>query len=123
MRSVIVLITLLITAVGYSQQAVFYCPKKTIKFPKTKEGDRLSWSYSIENKGSVPLEIYSAEVECTCTDVTLPSTPILPGKTAEINVSFNTIDRPFYQDRKIILKTNSKKKSEILTFKVYVIPK
>lgn len=123
MRSVIVLIALLITAVGYSQQAVFYCPEKTTKFPKTKEGELLRWSYSIENKGQVPLEIYSAEVECTCTEVILPSTPVLPGKTAEINVTFNTLDRPFYQDRMIILKTNSKKKTETLKFKVYVIPK
>jgi hypothetical protein len=51
MRTVLVLLALLITAVGYAQQAVFYCPKKTIKFPKTKEGELLSWSYSIENKG------------------------------------------------------------------------
>lgn len=123
MRTVLVLLALLITAVGYAQQAVFYCPKKTIKFPKTKEGELLSWSYSIENKGEVPLEIYSAEVECTCTDVILPSAPILPGKTAEINVSFNTLDRPFYQDRMITLKTNSKKKTETVKFKVFVIPK
>ena len=123
MRSFLLLTIVLITAVGYSQQAVFYCSKKSVKFPKMKEGEQLSWSYLIENKGQSPLVIYNVEVECTCTEVTLPEVPIIPGKTAEIKVKFSTEGRPFYQDRIILLNTNSKKKKETLKFKVYVIPK
>ena len=122
MRLTLLTIFLAITAVGYFQQAVFYCPRKIIKLPKTEEGKSLTWAYHIENKGQIPLEIYNADVECSCTEVFLSKSKLLPGETAEIRVTFNTMGRPFYQDRKIKLTTNSKKKLVYLRFKVYVIP-
>jgi len=103
--------------------AVFSAKYKTIKFPKTPEGEQLNFSYEIKNKGKAPLELYSWESECTCTDVILPSNPILPGSFATIDVVFDTNGKYFFQNRIIYIKSNSRKKRELLRFKVFVEPK
>ena len=122
MRGFISLLICLNTAFGIAQKAVFYCPKKTVKFPRTVEGRVIEWSYTIQNKGDQPLIIEECNVECSCTEVDYPHEPILPGKTQQIRVKFNTKGRPFYQDRIIQFITNTPRKKENLRFKVYVIP-
>ncbi len=107
----------------YSQSAVFSVPYRTAKFPKTPEGKLLHFTYQVTNKGKAPLIIYSAETECSCTDVQLPNEPIEPNGTAKIDVYFNTDGKYFYQDRLITLKTNTRKRTERLRFKVFVEPK
>ena len=39
------------TALVFGQVAVFSAKYKTVKFPKTKEGEQLKFSYEIKNKG------------------------------------------------------------------------
>jgi hypothetical protein len=53
----------------------------------------------------------------------VPKEPIAPGKSGVIKITFDTNGRTFYQDRVIILNTNTKKKEEKVRFKVYVEPK
>lgn len=122
MGRLILLIICLNAAFGFAQKAVFYCPKKTVKHPRTLEGKTIEWSYSITNKGDLPLIITDCKVECSCTEVDYPRMPIAPGKTEMVRVRFNTKGRPFYQDRIIEFKTNSSRGKENLRFKVYVIP-
>jgi hypothetical protein len=115
--------TLLISALGFGQVAVFNVKYPIVKFPKTKEGAKLNFIYEFTNDGKVPLEFYSFETECTCTEVELPKNPILPGDAGRINVNFDTNGKYYYQDRTIYLLTNTKKKREKLRFKVFVEPK
>lgn len=42
------------------------------------------------NTGTVPLIIKKADGSCGCTVPTYPKTPIAPGKTAEIKISYDT---------------------------------
>jgi len=114
---------LLIAAPAFSQRAVFFAPNKSIKFPKTKEGQKLTYRYFVKNTGKAPLEFYGFEAECTCTEVTLPKKSIEPGEGDYIIVDFDTNGKYFYQDRVIYIATNTKRKREKLRFKVYVIPK
>lgn len=95
--------------------------ERSHKFPKVKEGVQLKHTFVVTNKGTIPLIIYSYDVSCSCTKVTLPA-PIAPGETGDILVEFDTNGKYYLQDRKIILQTNSRKKTESLHFKVYVIP-
>ena len=103
--------------------AVFSAKYKTVKFPKTKEGEQLKFSYEIKNKGKAPLEMYSWEAECTCTYVILPTEAINPGEFATIDVVFDTNGKYFFQNRLIYIQTNTRKKREVLRFKVFVEPK
>jgi hypothetical protein len=111
------------TALVFSQRAVFYVKKPTHKFKRTIEGDTVHHTFLIENKGEVDLIIYNYEVECSCTNVYLPENAISPGKKGELTFTFNTEGRPFLQDRKILLITNTKNQKEFLRFKVFVKPK
>lgn len=111
-----------ITAAVFSQSAVFSVNYRIAKFPKTKEGQILHYTYLVTNKGKIPLKIYDTKVECSCTNVILPEKDILPGEKAKIEVYFDTKGKYFYQDRLILLSTNTKRKREKLRLRVFVIP-
>ena len=95
---------------------------KTIKFPPTPEGEVLKFSYEVKNTGKAPLEIYSAETECSCTDVILPADKILPGNFGTIKVVFDTKGKYYFQNRHIYLNTNSRRQKELVRFKLFVEP-
>jgi len=118
-----ILLIILNSAPGFGQEAVFFCKQSTYKFPKTKEGVQLEHHFTVVNTGKKPLIISDYKVQCTCTKVYLPKEPIAPGKSAEINVTFDSEGKSYYQDRIIDLTTNTKRKTEKLRFKVYIEPK
>lgn len=74
---------------------------------KITEGDTLLMVYSFTNIGDVPLIISNYEVACSCTEVTFPKEPILPGKEGKISVSFDSDGKIGYQDRTISLFSNA----------------
>lgn len=124
MRLVLTLIVIAFnSALGFGQAAEFFVKQPSHKFPKTAEGKVLEHTFTVTNTGKAPLIISDYKVECTCTKVVLPKEPILPGKTGSIKVTFDSEGKAFYQDRIILLTTNTKKKTEKLRFKVYVEPK
>lgn len=123
MRLVLTIILIAMnSALGFGQEAEFFCKQSTFKFPKTKEGVQLEHTFTVTNTGKKPLIISDYKVECTCTKVYLPKEPIAPGKSAQIRVTFDSDGKAFYQDRIIDLKTNTKRKTEKLRFKVYIEP-
>lgn len=122
MRSILFAILILNSALGFGQAAEFFVEDPLHKFPKTNEGDTLSHTFVVVNKGTAPLIITEAKVACPCTKVQFPDT-IPPGTTDSIVVSFDTNGKYYQQDRRIILFTNTKKKMEELRFKVFVVPK
>ena len=123
MKFKIAFISIIISAFCHSQKAAFYVKKKTITFPKTQEGEQLKYRYRIYNTGKEPLIISSYETECSCTQVILPEKEIDPDDFDFIEVRFDTNGKYYYQDRKINLIANTKKKRHYLRFKVYVVPK
>ena len=118
----LLLILLCKTALVFGQAAVFSVKYKTIKFPPTPEGEVLSFSYEVKNTGKIPLEIYSSETECSCTDVIIPTESIPRGGFGTVKVIFDTQGKYYFQNRMIYFNTNSRKKRELVRFKVYVEP-
>jgi hypothetical protein len=117
------IIVFLSSAPGYGQEAEFGIDNALHKFPKVKEGVILEHFYIITNTGSAPLIISEYKVSCSCTKAFLPKDPILPGESYKLKVSFDTNGKYYLQDRIIYLKTNTKKETHRLRFKVKVIPK
>jgi hypothetical protein len=111
------------SAAGFSQSADFFCEESVYKFPKAYEGQQLEHVFKITNNGQVPLIISEYHVTCSCTKAYLPKDPIPPGKSFDLKVTFDTKGKYYFQDRTIILKTNTKKGQETLRFKVNVVPK
>ena len=95
---------------------------KSHKFEDTREGELLSYSYFFKNTGDEPLIISDYEVACSCTKLNYPKYPILPGKEAELKLTFDTNDKYGFQKRKISVISNANKTVDLL-FKVTVIPK
>jgi hypothetical protein len=122
LRNTFLLILFFKTAIVFGQSAVFSVKYKTIKFPPTQEGEVLKFSYEVKNTGKVPLEIYSSETECSCTEVTLPTEAIPPGHFGSVKVVFDTKGKYYFQNRIIYLNTNSRREKELVRFKVYVEP-
>ena len=110
------------SAFGFGQTAEFFLKKSVHKFPKTMEGVVLKHNFLIENTGDAPLIISDYKVACTCTKVILPTDPILPGESYQLQLTFNTKGKYYFQDRIVYLKTNTKKGTHKLRMKVNVIP-
>jgi hypothetical protein len=120
-RVAILLLITLNSALVFGQEAEFSLDQKVHKFPSTKQGVLLEHTFLITNTGEVPLIISDYQVKCTCTKVTLPESPILPGQSFSLKVTFDTTGKYDFQDRIVHLKTNTKKGTHSVRFKVRVI--
>lgn len=92
------------------------------KFPDTPEGHLLEHDYIFTNTGGQPLIISDYKVACSCTKITYPKEPILPGKEGKIHLSFDTNGKYGFQSRKVQIFSNASKKPTVIGFKVTVIP-
>lgn len=117
-----IIIIALNSALGFCQEAEFSIDQSLHKFPTTKQGAVLTHDYMITNTGDAPLIISDYKVACTCTKAVLPEEPILPGETFALHVSFDTHEKYYFQDRTIILVTNTKKEAHSIRFKVKIVP-
>lgn len=122
MKIGLVIILSMLSVVSLAQTPKLVAANPIHTFEDTKEGELLSHVFTITNAGDAPLIISDYKVACPCTKVELPTNPILPGKTFNIKVTFDTKGKTYLQDRAILLQTNTKKKEEKLRFKVFVIP-
>lgn len=113
---------LLNSAFCIGQSAEFSIEEPVFKSQKVVEGTLLEHDFHFKNTGNNPLIISNFKVACPCTKVTFPDT-IYAGQSGVVHVEFDTNGKYYQQDRSIFLITNTKKKQEILRFKVYVIPK
>jgi len=120
MRFALLIVFILNSALGFSQEAEFKFKDKTHRFGKVQEGEVISTTFYFTNIGDSPLLINDYEVACTCTVVIFPKEPILPGATGKIEVSFDTTGKIGYQDRSITLHSNSKNPRSKIRFTVNV---
>lgn len=96
-----------------------------VKFDKTfhdfgtiSEGTEVKTTYVMTNVGKEPVIIVGHDVQCGCTTPTYTKEPIMPGKSTEIIVGFNSAGKAGAQDKTVTLTTNGGK--EILSFKCFV---
>ena len=113
-------IVFLFSLSAFGQEAKITVSKPVHKFPKTKEGKLLEHTFQMKNTGTAPLIISKYEVACDCTKAYLPQKPILPGESFGIKVTFDTKGKYYFQDRTIILTTNTKSKEAKIRIKVNV---
>lgn len=92
--------------------------KLTHDFGTISEGTEVKTTYVLTNVGKEPVVILSHDVQCGCTTPTYSKEPIMPGKSTEIIVGFNSAGKSGAQDKTVTLTTNGGK--ELLTFKCFV---
>lgn len=120
MRLFFAIIIALSSAFTLKSGAEFSFSHKNHDFVDTKEGIVLSHDYHFVNSGSTPLIISGYEVECSCTKITFPKQPVLPGEKGVIKLTFDTEGKYGFQSRQIQIISNAKKRTK-LSFRVYVV--
>ena len=76
-------------------------------FGTVNEGEKLAYEFSFTNTGKQPLLISGTKGSCGCTVSDYPRQPVAPGKTAVINVIFNTAGKTGHQEKSIEVAANT----------------
>ena len=71
----------------------------------SEDGD-VSHEFIVTNTGNAPLELLNVTASCGCTTPTWTKTPIEPGKTGSIKVTYRAKGRPGPINRAVTIKTN-----------------
>jgi len=102
----------------------------TMSFNKTlhdfgtiKEGETVQTTFTFTNTGKVDLIIVDARGSCGCTVPNYPkNTPIAPGGSGEILVSFDSSNKPNMQQKSVTINANTSSGRETLRIKAMVSP-
>ena len=97
--------------------------KITHDFGTINEGDRVTTKFSFTNTGVSDLIIVDARGSCGCTVPEYPkNTPIGPGQSQTITVSFDSSNKPGIQQKSVTLSANTASGREMLRIKANVTP-
>ena len=117
--------TLLCMAVTMmAQQPVITFSKTEHDFGKINEEDgRVSTIFEFKNEGMEPLVLSNVRASCGCTTPTWTRTPIEPGQTGNITVTYNPNGRPGKFSKTITVTSNAATPTSKLRIFGEVIPK
>jgi hypothetical protein len=88
--------------------------KESISLGKIKQGIPANTQFTFKNTGSIPLILNEVQPTCGCTAADYSKTPILPGKTGFIKITYNAATTgPFHKT--ITVLSNSKELSKVIT--------
>lgn len=78
-------------------------------FGKVKEGEKISYQFTFDNKGPGDLVLTSVSTTCGCTVPKYDVKPISQGESGRIEVVFDTSGRDGMQTKTITVKSNASK--------------
>ncbi|MCC5915764.1 MAG: DUF1573 domain-containing protein [Cryomorphaceae bacterium] len=90
-------------------------------FGQIEQGEVVTHDFTFTNTGDAPLVITSARGSCGCTVPDYPKTPVAPGESGVIKVSFDSNGRDGRQDKTVTLTANTVPNSKILKITSEVI--
>jgi len=90
-------------------------------FGSVHQGERVAYTFTLQNQGTANLVIQDVIASCGCTIVQFPTKPIAPQSTADVLVEFDTAGRKGMQYKHILVKTNTPKKQTTLSIKANVV--
>lgn len=85
------------------------------------QGDIVTHDFTFTNTGDAPLIITNCEVACKCTTVDYPKSPIAPGATGVIKVTFDSKSAIDRQDRDVTITSNASDSPNTISFKCVVL--
>jgi len=122
--STVLLLALTFFTVAAQSGAKFQFKDKndTYDFGTVKEGTDVVHEYQFKNSGDQPLQILRVDASCGCTTPEWPKTPIMPGKSGKIKVTFKSQGRVGPVNRDITIQSNAvpqdkSKERHVLTLK------
>lgn len=94
----------------------FAFTEETHDFGKIPKGTPVNYEFNFTNSGKEPIVISNVQASCGCTTPKWPKEPILPGKSASINVQYNAAN-PGGFNKSITITSNAKTPSKVLYIK------
>jgi hypothetical protein len=91
-------------------------------FGTIKEGELVNHKFKFTNTGKNPLLITNASASCGCTVPNWPKEPIAPGKSSEIDVTFNSEGKPNHAEKTVTVVANTSPTNTMLLIKGEVTP-
>jgi hypothetical protein len=95
------------TTANAANAPVMKFEKESHDFGKIKTGDKVNYDYKFTNTGKSPLIITEAHATCGCTIPEWPKTPVKPGESGVIKVTFNSAGKSGLQDKQITVTGNT----------------
>ena len=104
-----------------SMTAAMTFDKVSHDFGTIQEGETVQTTFNFTNTGKVNLLIVDARGSCGCTVPKYPkNTPIKPGETGQILVSFDSNNKPNMQQKTVTISANTQSGRETLRIKAMV---
>lgn len=101
----------------------FKFEEEEFDFGNIKEGEVVTHTFKFTNVGESPLIIQSASASCGCTVPEWTKTPIPVGESGEINVKFDSSNKPGVQNKTVTITANTVPEVNRLTIKSIVMAK
>jgi hypothetical protein len=90
-------------------------------FGKVTEGEKISYAFTFENKGTSDIVISSVTPSCGCTVPKYDKKPVPPGSTGTIEVVFDTTGRSGTQTKTVTVKSNAKTPIVLVKFTAEIV--
>lgn len=109
------------SAKAVSNAPVMTFDKTIHDFGNIQEGERVETIFTFTNTGKSDLVIVDARGSCGCTVPEYPkNTPIAPGATGSIRVSFDSSNKPNLQQKTVTISANTDSGRETIRIKAMV---
>ena len=109
------------SAKAVSNAPVMTFDKTIHDFGSIQEGQRVETLFTFTNTGKSDLVISDARGSCGCTVPEYPkNTPIAPGGTGQIRVSFDSSNKPNLQQKTVTISANTDSGRETIRIKAMV---
>jgi hypothetical protein len=94
-----------VTVAPISNDPAIFLEKETVDYGVIEKGAEGTRTFKVTNRGAQPLLLTNCSGSCGCTVPTCPREPILPGKSAEISVKYDT-NRPGPISKQVNIASN-----------------
>ncbi len=92
------------------------------EFGEIKQGQSVTATFRLKNKGKSPIILSNVQTTCGCTVPVWTREPIAPGKTTEINATFNSSGKMGQQNKVITIYSNAKNSQTQVSIVCNVVP-
>ena len=90
-------------------------------FGKLIQGEKVSYSFKFTNTGGADILINKVSTSCGCTIGNYPKTPIKPGGSGSIDVTFNSYHKKGHQNKTVAIMANTEPNRTTLRVKARVM--
>ena len=111
-----VMVFLATTALAQKPTIVFNELEHDFGAFKESDGNQTT-TFQFTNKGDVPLILNNVRASCGCTTPKWTREPVPPGKTGEIQVSYNPKNRPGSFNKSVMVRSNAENGTTVLRIK------